>query len=292
MPRLSPAAFPVDSDGLGTLLGAVAWHLDAMTSLVEVATRAAAAGADAIRSIRDPASGIIGKGSSGEFTTAADLTSESAILQIIRSERPGDAVLAEESGASAGSTGVRWVVDPLDGTVNFARGLDQFAVSVAAESGSRVVGAAICRPADGLVLVLDDDQCTSNQGRVAVAANVDPRRAVVAFAVPYDSHGRMSAYRHLVGIAPQVGDLRNSGSTVCDLAAVTLGRIDGFIGFGQKIWDIAAGLRMVGAAGGASAEVRLPAGVDMVVAGPQRLVDAVLHWSQVEPEPGAPRSAM
>jgi myo-inositol-1(or 4)-monophosphatase len=98
--------------------------------VMALAARAARAGADAIRAVRRDAVVTV-KGPFREVVTDADLASEAAILEVIRAARPGDAVLAEESGESAGTSGVRWIVDPLDGTVNFIRGLDRFAVSVA-----------------------------------------------------------------------------------------------------------------------------------------------------------------
>ncbi len=258
-----------------------------MKSVAEVAVIAAAAGAEAINKINLPSAGRTEKGTAGEFVTDADLASEAAIIGVIHRYRPEDGILAEESGHRQGSTGVRWIVDPLDGTVNFARGLDQFAVSVAAECDGLIVAGAICQPKGALSLSVDGERCASNRGTVAVAVDTDPRRAVVSFAVPYDQRGRTDAYRHLARIAPQVGDLRNSGSTVCDLAAVTLGRLDGFIGFGQSAWDIAAGQRMVEVAGGVSVTVALSTGLQMTVAGGERLVAAVLEWSGHASEPSS-----
>jgi myo-inositol-1(or 4)-monophosphatase len=242
--------------------------------MMALAARAARAGADAIRAV-GCGTVVATKGSVQNFVTDADLASEAAILAIIDAARPGDAVLAEESGERAGTSGVRWIIDPLDGTVNFARGSERFAVSVAAESGGQVVAATIHRPADDLALSLSRDGVIASAGTPGVADPVDVSAAVVSFAVPYDATARRRAYEVLAGVAPHVADLRNSGSTVCDLASVALGKLDGFIGFGQWPWDVAAGLRLVEAAGGANAVVRIDEWLDMLVAGGRRLVDSV-----------------
>jgi myo-inositol-1(or 4)-monophosphatase len=254
------------------------WQCVLVHDVMALAARAARAGAEAVRAA-GRGTVVATKGSVRELVTDADLASEAAILEVIRAARPGDAVLTEESGEQAGTSGVRWIVDPLDGTVNFVRGLDRFAVSVAAERGDRVIAAAVCRPIDDLTLSLSRVGVVASAGTPGVADPVSPSTAVVSFAVPYDAAGRRRAYEVLAAVAPRVVDLRNSGSSVCDLAAVALGELDGFIGFGQKPWDISAGLRLVEAAGGTGAVVRIANSLDMLVAGGRRLVGSVVDWT-------------
>jgi len=206
--------------------------------------------------------------------TRADLASESAIRALIAEHRGDDGVLAEESGLSLGTSDIRWVIDPLDGTVNFTHGLRHYAVSVAAESmpSRETVAAAVVQPARGRWLALGPDGVTGGPGRAGVACT-SADRALVAFAVPNDRAGRHDAYRTLARIAPYVQDLRNFGSTVCDLAAVATGEIDGFITFEPAPWDIAAGLALVRAAGGTSRRLSRDGGPQVVVAGGAAVVD-------------------
>src|SRR5262249_9854004 len=146
-----------------------------------------------------------------------------------------------------------WIVDPLDGTVNFTHGLDRYAVSVAAEScgSGRVAAAAIVRPATGSWLALCGNGVAGSPGHIRVT----PRQAcdaLLSFAVPSQPEPRRAAYCLLATVVPHVQDLRNFGSTVCDLAAVAVGEIDGFISFDAHDWDVAAGIALVIASGGSA----------------------------------------
>ncbi len=216
-------------------------------------------------------------GSWSDPVTSADLASERAIRAVIETHRRDDAILAEESGRRSGTSGLCWIIDPLDGTVNFARGLDRYAISIAVEStdDGRTVAAAVLQPATARWLALDADGIVASPARTGVNQNVEASRQLLAFAVPHGPAARGEAYRALAHLAARVQDLRNSGSTVCDLAAVATGELDGFVTFNPAPWDIAAGLAIVRAAGGRSRRWTGRGGLDVVVAGSDRVLETV-----------------
>ena len=145
-----------------------------------------------------------------DLVTAADRASEAAIIEVIRAERPDDAILGEESGAHSGSSGSRWLVDPLDGTANFVYGRPDFAVSVGVESAGTIVAGAIIRPSDGRWVLADvslreiaigaelsPPQTTKLAGRqhVSAAPNDEAHAAdaLVSFGLPYAMSARQAA---------------------------------------------------------------------------------------------------
>ncbi|HEV7899255.1 MAG TPA: inositol monophosphatase family protein [Planosporangium sp.] len=249
--------------------------LKAMDDVYGVALDAARVGASAIMRLLDDGAVVVdSKGANvRDLVTNADHASEAAVMELIRSQRPEDAFLAEEAGEISGVSGVRWVIDPLDGTTNFAHGHTYYAVSVAAESAGEVIAAVVYQPVNEVWLGWgprgpEGSECWG------VTSCHDPAHALVSFAVPYDETRRRTAYRLLSRVAPRMHDLRNFGSTACDLLAVASGALDGFIGFAQLPWDIAAGLALVRAAGGVSRVLADVDGVDVVVAGNEKIVDA------------------
>ncbi|MGH8859658.1 MAG: inositol monophosphatase family protein, partial [Jatrophihabitantaceae bacterium] len=113
------------------------------------AVRLATGAAELVRERSGDPMRVTAKSTSTDLVTQVDRASERWLVERIRSDRPEDAVLGEEGGAREGRSGVRWVVDPIDGTVNFVLGLPQYAVSVAAEIDGEVVAGAVCNPASG-----------------------------------------------------------------------------------------------------------------------------------------------
>ncbi|MFC7588064.1 inositol monophosphatase family protein [Nonomuraea antimicrobica] len=252
--------------------------------LGELALAAAKAGRDqvvarlgAVRAHRDQAAG---DHHDRDPVTAADLASDEAIRNVISAARPRDSWLTEESGHRPGTSGLRWVVDPLDGTVNVTHGIDRFAVSVAVESerDGDVLAAAVVLPATGHWLAVSHGVATSSLSRPVRVTGRDPGSALISFAVPSSSPARAAAYRCFAELAGRVQDLRNSGSTVCDLVAVATGELDGFVSIDPKPWDVAAGLALVEAAGGTSRRWRKPDGRHVLVAGGPATVAAVSGW--------------
>ena len=260
--------------------------------LPALALRAARAGAAAIAAV--VARGEVRpdvKTGAHDLVTAADRASEAAIIEVIRAERPDDAILGEESGAHPGNSGTRWLVDPLDGTANFVYGRADFAVSVGVESGGAIVAGAIIRPSDGRWVLADvvaseiaigaelsPPQTTKLAGRqhVSSAPNDEGRAAdaLVSFGLPYAMSARQAALAIIRAAVPHVRGVRIVGSAACDFMAWAHGECDAFVGCGLAEWDTAAGQAIVLAAGGAVRSVGTP-DFDILIAASPPLAGAL-----------------
>lgn len=194
--------------------------------------------------------------------TKIDHASEEAIIEIIRAERPDDAILAEEGGGLV-SSGRHWIVDPLDGTVNFVHGIPQIAVSIGLWEGDTAVLGVIFDP-------LRDETFTAQTGGgaelngepIRVSTTESLERAVVATGFPYDHGDHAAEYAAALGaVLENVNGLRRFGSAALDLAWVAAGRFDAFWELGVAPWDQAAGIVLVREAGG---RVTDPFGTDSV----------------------------
>jgi myo-inositol-1(or 4)-monophosphatase len=190
--------------------------------------------------------------------TAADTASERLIRARLGELRPGEPVLGEETGlvgkVPAGAP--CWIVDPLDGTVNYLHGLPWYAVSIAAMLDGVVCAGAVVEPAGGRVWSAATALGASLDGsplRVSATDRVD--LAVVATGFSYRPERRERQARLVAGLLPEVGDLRRAGSAALDLCAVAAGWVDGFIEHGLGVWDWAAGALIAEEAG---AVVRRP----------------------------------
>ncbi|UPW06856.1 inositol monophosphatase [Rhodococcus pyridinivorans] len=198
--------------------------------------------------------------------TAADTESEELIRRRLTELRPGDAFLGEETGADGGTaaaaSGVVWVVDPIDGTVNFVYGLPASAVSVAARVDGRSVAGAVVdiaseetfSAAEGLGAHLDVDGT-----RVPLRCNpvTDPRLALVATGFSYSPARRARQGELVAALLPRVRDIRRVGAAALDLCMVAAGRVDAHYEHGLGPWDWAAGALVAAEAG---AVVRVPSG--------------------------------
>lgn len=189
----------------------------------------------------------------GKFdpVTAVDLASESAVLAVIDSHRPDDPVMAEESGGSQ-HTGRHWIVDPLDGTVNFVHGIPHVSVSVALYEGDKgLVGVVYDPLRDELFTAADGEGARLNGHVISVSPTAQLERAVVATGFPYDHDVKADELSVVLReVLRQVNGLRRFGSAALDLAWVAAGRYDGYWEFGIAPWDGAAGLILVREAGG------------------------------------------
>ena len=185
---------------------------------------------------------VAAKSTATDLVTEVDRATERWLVERIRSVRPGDAIVGEEGGDRAGSTGVRWVLDPIDGTVNFVLGLPQYAVSVAAEVNGRVVAGAVCNPATG-----ETFRATlgggAHLGRVRLTGprQVPLGNAVVGTGFGYDAAVRARQAAVLVALLPTVADVRRLGAASLDLCFLAAGRLDAYFEVGLNVWDYAAG---------------------------------------------------
>jgi myo-inositol-1(or 4)-monophosphatase len=185
--------------------------------------------------------------------SAADLAAEQAIRGVLAAERPGDAILGEEGGqtqALEGSepTGLRWIVDPLDGTVNYLYGIPQWAVSVAVEDADGVLAGVILNPVSGELFQGTRSGPVLRSRPGAEPAPCTPRGehrldfSLVATGFGYDAGVRALQGQVIASLLPRVRDVRRAGAAALDLCSVACGRVDAYYERGVKPWDIAAGV--------------------------------------------------
>jgi myo-inositol-1(or 4)-monophosphatase len=212
------------------------------------------------------------KSSATDMVSDADRLAEEVIVRLIRRERPADGLLAEEGASAGGSSGRRWVVDPLDGTTNYLYGFPVFAVSVAVEDADGALAGVVLDPArDELFAAARGGGATLNGHPMLVREGTPLERSLVATGFSYDAGRRAEQARILGHVLPHVRDVRRAGAAAIDLAWVAAGRLDGYYERGLKPWDWAAGRLLVVEAGGAVAE--LPGEPAGLVAGAPALVD-------------------
>jgi myo-inositol-1(or 4)-monophosphatase len=232
------------------------------------------------------------KQASHDLVTSADRASEQAVLQVLHSARPDDAVLGEETGEHPGTTGVRWFVDPLDGTANFIYGRPGWSVSVGAEiDGQPTVGAVVC-PADGRWAAADPGGVDAGgydpgPGLVAVPRPPHPRAAptvplsaaLVSLGQPYPLQSRADVLQVAAALVRLVRAIRMTGAAASELLGLAGGECDAFLGFGLSPWDTTAGAAIVRACGGTTQLVRSPIGVEVLVAAMSgELADELASW--------------
>jgi len=220
-----------------------------------------------------PASGVAAKSSSTDLVSDADRAAEAAILELLAAERPDDAILGEEGTAATGTSGRRWVVDPLDGTTNYLYGYPAWSVSVALEDpGGLLAGVVHDAPRRETFRAERAGGAALNGRSIGVRLHDDLATALIATGFGYAPERRAAQAEALQAILPRVRDLRRAGSAALDLAWVAAGRLDGYYERGLKAWDWAAGRLIVLEAGGVvEALDGEPAG--LVAASPELLPD-------------------
>src|SRR5256714_6938509 len=190
-----------------------------------------------------------------DLVTEADLAAERLIVERIRSYHPRHAILSEEAGDVVAIEGARgeykWIVDPLDGTTNYAHGYPVFCVSIALEHlGSVVVGVVYDPLRDELFAAERGEGATLNGRRGRVSETDDLNRALLCTGFPYDVRERGDFARHFRNFIMSAQSVRRDGAAALDLAYVAAGRFDGFYEEGLRPWDVAAGVLLVEEAGG------------------------------------------
>jgi myo-inositol-1(or 4)-monophosphatase len=192
-----------------------------------------------------------------DLVTDADRASEAAMLRLLSERFPGAAVLAEESGRSGGGGDLRFIVDPLDGTTNYAHGLPHFAVTVAAEDERGLAAGATYDPMrDELFLATRGGGATLNGAPVRHSGCGALLEALLVTGFPYDIHvDHRRAIDLFEVFVTRARGVRRFGSAALDLAYVACGRFDGFWESKLKPWDLAAGVLMVREAGAVASDL-------------------------------------
>lgn len=236
---------------LGRLPAAPLGALDIVVNeLLDLARRAAARAARFLEQGWVDREVVAYKSSGTDVVTQMDQGSEDLLVQTILAERPHDAILGEEGADRGGTTGVTWVIDPLDGTVNYLYGFPSWAVSV----GVLVEG----RPTVGVVHapVLGTEwhgtvggSAYANDTEIR-AAQVDTlSRALIATGFGYEAHVREAQGKLVAELLPEVRDIRRAGAAAVDLCWVAQGVVDGYYERGTHLWDRAAAMAICEAAG-------------------------------------------
>jgi myo-inositol-1(or 4)-monophosphatase len=190
-----------------------------------------------------------------DLVTDADRASEDALLVFLRSRLPGAAILAEESGHSAGASGpageLRFYVDPLDGTTNYAHGVPHFAVNIAVADRAGLAAAATYDPLrDELFLAARGEGASLGDARIRHSDRDELVGSLLVTGFPYDIHEEHDLPLRLFGaFLRRARAVRRFGSAALDLAYVACGRFDGFWELKLKPWDVAAGILIAREAG-------------------------------------------
>jgi myo-inositol-1(or 4)-monophosphatase len=244
--------------------------------LAALAERAARAAGDLIRDERPDRLRVSAtKTTPTDVVTEMDERSEALLRDLLLGERPGDGLLGEEGAAAAGVSGITWVVDPIDGTVNYLYGLPAFAVSVAAVAGDvrrpgehQVLAGCVHNPVTGDTFTAARGGGAFLDGRPIRVNDVDdPAQALVATGFGYAAERRRQQARVVAAVLPQVRDIRRVGSAALDLCHVACGRVDAYFERGLQPWDLAAGALVAQEAGAVvSGMAGAPAGEQFVLA--------------------------
>lgn len=210
--------------------------------LLAIARDAARAAAEELsRRFGTVAEGVHSKSTPTDLASEADLAAESAIRRLLSERRPEDAVLGEEEGAT-GDGELRWVVDPLDGTVNYLFGIPAFAVSVACEDADGALAGVVLDPVRGECFeATRSGRSMLNGSSISGSRRTELATAMVATGFGYDADVRARQAAVVARVLPRARDIRRFGAAALDLAWCACGRWDAYYERGVKLWDVAAG---------------------------------------------------
>ena len=195
--------------------------------------------------------GVDSKSSSTDLVSDADREAERTIRELLAAERPDDGLLAEEGSHAEARSGRRWIVDPLDGTVNFLYRLPDWAVSVALEDERGPALGVVHSPLHGETFhAVRGEGAWLGSERLDAGERQELGRALVATGFSYERERRAEQAEIVRALLPQVRDIRRAGAAALDLAWLAAGRVDAFYERGLKTWDRAAGELLVREAGG------------------------------------------
>ena len=188
-----------------------------------------------------------------DFVTNVDLKAEQAIIDTIQKSYPKHSIISEECGEIKGEdSDYQWVIDPLDGTTNFIKGIPHFAVSIALKVKGKLDQAVIYDPIRGELFTASRGQGAQlNSLRIRVKPHKELAGTILATGFPHKQKQHTDAYMGMFkDLFVQTSDMRRAGSAALDLAYVAAGRVDGYFELGLKPWDTAAGELLVIEAGG------------------------------------------
>ena len=218
--------------------------------LLDVAREAAQAAATELQGrFGERAHGVRSKSTPTDLVSDADVAAEAAIRGVLASRRPDDAIVGEEGGAT-GSGEQRWIVDPLDGTINYLFGIPAFAVSVACANASETLAGVVLDPIRGECFTATRSGDPMVNGTpIRSPLRGDLSRSMIATGFSYDAAVRLRQAAVLARVLPRVRDIRRFGAAALDLCWCACGRFDAFYERGLHAWDVTAGALIASRAG-------------------------------------------
>ncbi|MBU2895066.1 inositol-1-monophosphatase [Colwellia sp. D2M02] len=225
-----------------------------MHPMLNIAVRAArTAGKVIVRSFEQLDKVEIESKGTNDFVTDVDINAEQAIIETIRKSYPDHTIIGEESGILKGKDDdYQWIIDPLDGTTNFVKGIPHFSVSIALKVKGKLDQSVVFDPIRGELFTASRGKGAQLNGfRIRVKNHKDLSGTVLATGFPFKQKQHSVAYMAMFSaLFLKSSDMRRTGSAALDLAYVAAGRVDGFFEIGLKPWDTAAGELLVIEAGG------------------------------------------
>lgn len=220
-----------------------------------------------------------------DFVSEADIQAEQDIIQILHKTYPNHSILAEESGAQTGQDDYQWVIDPLDGTINFLHGIPHFAISIAFRHKNRLEAGLVYDPIrQEMFSASRGEGAQINDRRIRVGGVNSLEHALLGTGFPFLNPQRQPAYLSFFNsLFGKCVEIRRAGAASLDLSYVASGRLDGFWEMNLKPWDIGAGVLLVQEAGGLVSDFN--GGNDFmksgdIVAGNPKLFKALLQEMQ------------
>ncbi|MBU2879761.1 MULTISPECIES: inositol-1-monophosphatase [Alteromonadaceae] len=254
-----------------------------MHPMLNIAVRAARAAGNVItRGFENRNDLLLEKKGENDFVTKIDKEAEKVIIEKIQQSFPDHSFLGEEGGIVEGSDEFKWIIDPLDGTTNFIKGIPHFAVSIALMHKGRIDQAVVFDPIRGELFTASKGAGAQLNGfRIRTGKAKDLNNTVLATAFPFKAKETSDdAIQRFSNIFKQCGDVRRCGSAALDLAYVAAGRYDGYWERGIKPWDVAAGELLVRESGGLVTDYKGgndPLDKGEIVAGNPRVVQSLVR---------------
>jgi myo-inositol-1(or 4)-monophosphatase len=210
-----------------------------------------------------------------DIATQMDLDSEKLIVESILAARPEDGIIGEEGASRESRSGVTWVIDPVDGTVNYFYGLPGWAISIAVkdESGT-LVGVVHSPTVDATWHASKGGGAFLNNVKIACNDPIELNRALISSGFAYDVKDRVEQVKIVNALLPQIRDLRRIGSAAADICHVATGMVDGYFETGLHEWDLAAA-ELIAREAGATVTTRPWHGLNLTVAAGPRLFAAL-----------------
>ena len=248
-------------------------------ALLALAAEAAREAGSLLRDGLDHARTVVEtKSTATDMVSEMDRAAEALLADRLLGRRPDDGMVGEEGTDRAGTSGVRWIVDPLDGTTNYLYRLPGFAVSIAAEVDGQIVAGVVYDVVhDELFAARRGGGATRDGQSIRCSGIEDLATALVATGFSYEPERRARQAQVLVGLLPRVRDVRRFGAASVDLCAVACGRVDAYYERGLAPWDLAAGVLIAQEAGASVGSLDDgPVGAGAVVAAAPGIASALV----------------